>query len=70
MDMKKLSSGNLRSAGYDRSSRVLRVEMSNGQILEHPGVGDEIARRLLSSASAWSYYRDNIDEEFPAKRVR
>ena len=70
MDMKTLSSGNLRSAGYDRSTRVLRVEMSNGQILEHPGVGDEIARRLLSSASAWSYYRDNIDEEFAGKRVR
>lgn len=70
MDMKKLSSGNLRSAGYDRSTRVLRVEMSNGQVFEHPGVGDEIARRLLSSASAWSYYRDNIEEEFPARRVK
>ena len=70
MDMKKLSSGNLRSAGYDRSSRVLRVEMGNGQIFEHPGVGDEIARRLLSSASAWSYYRDNIEEEFPARRAK
>ena len=70
MDRKKLSSGNLRSAGYDRSTRVLRVEMSNGQILEHPGVGDETARRLLSSASAWSYYRDNIEDEFPARRVK
>lgn len=70
MDMKKLSVGNLRAAGYDRSSRVLRVEMSSGQILEHPGVGDEIARRLLSSASAWSYYRDNIEEEFPSRRVK
>ena len=70
MEMKKLSSGNLRAAGYDRSTRVLRVEMTNGTIVEHIGVGDEAARRLLSSASAWSYYRDNIDEEFPAKRVR
>jgi hypothetical protein len=70
MEMKKLSSGNLRSAGYDRSTRVLRVEMSSGQILEHTGVSEEIARRLQSSASAWSYYRDNIEEEFPAKRVR
>jgi hypothetical protein len=26
-------------------------------------------RRLSSSGSAWSYYRDNIEEEFAAKRV-
>ena len=70
MDMKKLSSGNLRAAGYDPQSRVLRVQMSSGAIVEHPGVGEEAARRLLSSPSAWSYYRDNIEEEFPAKRVR
>ena len=68
--MKKLGSGNLRAAGYDPKTRVLRVEMTSGTILEHPGVGEEAARRLLSSASAWSYYRDNIEEEFPARRVR
>lgn len=70
MEMKKLSSGNLRAAGYDRQTRVLRVELSNGTIFEHAGVGEEAARRLMGSGSAWSYYRDNIDEEFPAKRVR
>ena len=70
MEMKRLSSGSLRAAGYDRSTRVLRVEMSSGQVLEHTGVSEEVARRLLSSASAWSYYRDNIDEEFPARRVK
>jgi hypothetical protein len=70
MEMKKLSSGNLRAAGYDARTKVLRVEMTTGTIVEHAGVGEEAARRLLSSASAWSFYRDNIDEEFPAKRIR
>jgi hypothetical protein len=70
MEMKTLNSGSLRAAGHDARTRVLRVEMTNGTIVEHTGVGEETARRLLSSASAWSYYRDNIDEEFPAKRVR
>ena len=50
MEMKKLSSGNLRAAGYDARTRVLRVELANGTIVEHPGVGEEAARRLLSSA--------------------
>lgn len=70
MEMKKLNSGNLRAVGYDARTRVLRVEMTGGAVVEHSGVGEEAARRLLSSASAWSYYRDIIDEEFPAKRVR
>jgi hypothetical protein len=32
-------------------------------------VGEESWRRLSSSGAAWSYYRDNIEEEFTAKRV-
>lgn len=70
MEMKKIQGGNLRAAGYDARSRVLRVEMTTGTIVEHTGVGEEAYRRLVSSASAWSYYRDNIEEEYPAKRVR
>ncbi len=70
MEMKKLQGGSLRAAGYDPKTRMLRVELTSGSILEHTGVGEEAWRRLMSSASAWSYYRDNIEEEFPAKRVR
>ena len=70
MEMKKLSSGSLRAAGYDPKTRTLRVELTSGTIIEYSGVGDEAWRRLQSSGSAWSYYRDNIEEEFPAKRVR
>jgi hypothetical protein len=54
MDRKRMLAGNIRSVGYDESSRLLEVEMANGDILEHPGVGREIARRLLASGSAWS----------------
>jgi hypothetical protein len=70
MEMKKLHGGSLRAAGYDAKTRTLRVEMTTGSILEHVGVGEEAYRRLMSSASAWSYYRDNIEEEYPARRVR
>ena len=33
------------------------------------GVGEETWRSLSSSGAAWSYYRDNIEEEFTGKRV-
>jgi hypothetical protein len=69
MERKRMVAGNLRSVGYDEARRVLEVELANGEILEHPGVGKEIARRLMASGAAWSFYRDNIEEEFPARRA-
>lgn len=70
MEMKHLSSGNLRAAGYDDRNRVLQVEFSNGQVMEYRGVSAEMARRLLASSSAASYFRDNIEEEFTGRRVK
>jgi hypothetical protein len=32
-------------------------------------VGEDIWRRLSSSGAARSFYRDNIEEEFAAKKV-
>jgi hypothetical protein len=69
MEMKKLNSGKLRAAGYDARARLLRVQLDDGSTLEYSAVGAEIWRRLSSSAAAWSYYRDNIEEEFTARRV-
>lgn len=62
--------GGLRSAGYDRDRRILEVEFDTGRLIQHGGVGEEIARRFLASGSPASYYRDNIEEEFPLKRIR
>lgn len=61
--------GSLRSAGYDERSRTLRVELTAGTF-EYQGVSAEVWRRLASSASPWSYFRDNVEEEYAAKRVR
>lgn len=69
MEMKKISSGKLRAVGYDESARVLRVQLDDGTTLEYAGVGREIWQRLSTSASAWSYYRDNVEEEFTGKKV-
>lgn len=69
MEMKRISSGKLRAIGYDARQRVLRVEFADGSALEHLGVGDEVWRRLSGSGSAWSYYRDTIEEEFSSRRA-
>jgi len=67
MNMQTIRSGKLRAAGYDPASRILRVELDDGRLLDYSGVGDEVWRRLSASASAWSYYRDNIEEEFAVR---
>ncbi|MFZ6818699.1 KTSC domain-containing protein [Undibacterium sp. Ji22W] len=70
MDMKHINAGKLRAIGYDLRERQLRVEMDDGTSIDYSGVGQEIWRRLstASSSTAWSFYRDNIEEEFHGKR--
>jgi hypothetical protein len=69
MEMKKINSGKLRAIGYDARARVLQVQLANGDTLQYGGVGEDIWRRLVSSGAAWSFYRDNIEEEFTVKKV-
>ena len=69
MEMKKLAGGNLRAAGYDTVRRVMVVELTSGTF-EYGGVSTDTFRRMVSASSPWSFFRDNIDEEYPAKRIR
>jgi len=69
MEMKKLNAGNLRAAGYDEKTRRLVVELSSGTF-EYAGVSAETWRRLSTSSSPWSYFRDNIEEEQAGRRLR
>lgn len=69
MEMKKINSGKLRAVGYDARARLLQVQLDDGKLLQYSGVGEEDWRRLSTSGSAWSYYRDNIEEEYTAKHV-
>lgn len=69
MDMIKINSGKLRAIGYDARDRVLHVQLDDGTTLQYSGVGEEVWRQLRGSSAAWSFYRDNIEEEFTAKSV-
>lgn len=69
MEMKPINSGKLRAIGYDARARILQVKFDTGDTLQYSGVGEDLWRRLSSSGAAWSFYRDNIEEEFTAKKV-
>jgi hypothetical protein len=70
MEMKRINAGKLCAIGYDPRERTLRVELDDGSAIDYTGVGNEVWRRLSTSGSAWSYYRDNIEEEFHGRRGR
>ena len=70
MERKRINSSGLRSAGYDERGRILEVETGDGRVLQFTGVGSETYRRLISSPSPASYFKDHIEEEFPSKRLR
>ena len=70
MDRKRVNSSAIRSIGYDGRDRILEVEFSDGRINQYSSVSAELHRRLVSAPSIVSYFRDNIEESFTAKRVK
>jgi len=69
MEMKRLNGQGLKAAGYDDRNRKLVVETTSGTF-EYANVSPEIYRRLMSSHTPASYYREQIEEEFTGRRLR
>jgi hypothetical protein len=70
MEMKQVNAVKLRAIGYDAGGRLLRVEFDDRRLVEYAGVPPETWRRLSSSGSMWSYFRDNVEDEYTARRVK
>jgi hypothetical protein len=69
MEMKRLNAAGLKAAGYDERSRKLVVETTHGTF-EYANISPEIYRRLMSSPTPASYYREQIEEEFTPRRIK
>jgi hypothetical protein len=69
MEMKSLNATGLKAAGYDERNRKLVVETTSGTF-EYANVSPEIYRRLMSSPTPASYYKDAIEEEFTPRRIK
>ena len=70
MERKRVNASTIRAVGYDAGKQLLEIEFSSGAIVQYSGVSPEVHRRFMSSPSPSSYYQDQIDENFPSKRVR
>jgi len=69
MEMKRLNAAGLKAAGYDERNRKLVVETATGTF-EYANISPEIFRRLMTSPSPASYYKESIEEEFTPRRLK
>jgi len=69
MEMKRLNGQGLKAAGYDERNRKLVVETSTGTF-EYANVSPEIYRRLMTSPTPASYYKETIEEDFTGRRIK
>jgi hypothetical protein len=69
MEMKRLNASGLKAAGYDERDRKLVVETTTGTY-EYSNIAPEVYRRLMSSPTPASYYKDAIEEEFTPRRIK
>jgi KTSC domain len=70
MERKRINSTSIRAVGFDPKTQTLEVEFSNGSIVQYERVAAEIHRRFLAAPSPTSYFRDQIEESFSARRIR
>jgi len=69
MEMKRLNASGLKAAGYDERNRTLVVETTTGTF-EYSNISPEMYRRLMSSPTPASYYKEEIAEEFTPRRLK
>ena len=69
MEMKRLNASGLKAAGYDERNRTLVVETTTGTF-EYANISPEVFRRLMTSPSPASYYKESIEEEFTPRRLK
>jgi KTSC domain len=70
MERKPINAEKIKSVGYDERARILEVEFRDGSVKQYANVSREIHRKLMSASSIGSFFTDNIEEDFAAKRIR
>lgn len=70
MERKRVNASTIRSVGYDPGRQVLEIEFTSGSVVQYSGVSPEVHRRFASSPSPGSFFQDQIDENFPSRKVR
>ncbi len=69
MNRTSVSSTNIRSVGYDRSSAILEVEFISGDIYQYFDVPENLYGGLMGSSSKGSFLKDHIKYNYRYQKV-
>lgn len=70
MQRQLVSFSNLKSVGYDSSSRILEIEFQNGTIYDYYGVPMSGYRALMKAPSHGQYFHRYIRDHYRYRRVK
>lgn len=70
MRRQAVSSSNLRSVGYDQSSRTLEIEFHSGGIYQYDNVPHRVFQSLMNASSHGKYFHAYIKDVYPYTRIR
>lgn len=65
MPSKTFTTGRIRKADYDPTSRQLDLLWDNNSVLVYKHVPEEVYRRLCGAPNPSTYWEDRIAEEYP-----
>jgi hypothetical protein len=64
-----VQSSNLKSVGYDATSKTLEVEFNSGGIYQYSNVPKDIYMGLMRASSHGIFFARYVKDHFPTKRV-
>ena len=70
MNRQFVSSSNLRSIGYDPSTKTLEIEFNSGGVYQYSGVPEHTYRGLMSAGSHGEYFHAHIRDQYPTRKIR
>ncbi|MGE0681946.1 MAG: KTSC domain-containing protein [Candidatus Binatia bacterium] len=71
MNRTSVSSSNLKSVGYDPSTRTLEIEFLDGGLYQYSGVPQPVYAGLMSASSHGSYFDAYVKKAgYPYRKIR
>ncbi|MGB9958773.1 KTSC domain-containing protein (plasmid) [Haloferax prahovense] len=65
-----VSSSNLSSVGYDKSTQLLEIEFNGGRVYQYFNVPQRIHQELMSASSHGKYFHRNIKDNYSYNQVK
>ena len=70
MNRQPVSSSNLRSVGYDSSTKTLEIEFNSGGVYQYYGVPPIVYQELMNAPSHGKYFHAHIKGVYRYARIR